>query len=482
MVLKQQLTAKLSQKLVMTPSLQQAIKMLQMNRIEIENLIQAELEKNVVLEVTGDSPSEHPAEISAERAAERREENERAAEKEDPFSKIDVEAFFADYMDSAPTFQRNTFEVNPDQPSFEQMLSDKPSLTEHLIWQLELSTENDTVKEIGKAIIGNLNKAGYLRATVEEIENMDPDFTTENVERALNLVQGFDPIGVGARDLAECLLLQMEYLEIEDEILEQIITNYLNHIEIQDYETILKELNITREDLKEKLDIIRHLDPKPGLKYNNDRVIYIEPEVFVSKENGEYKIRLNDDGLPRLRINPYYKNLAGMKESGDEGAVEYIREKMKAAMWLLKSFDQRQKTIYKVTESILKHQMDFFEYGDEHLKPMVLSDIAQDISMHESTVSRVVNNKYMHTPRGVYELKYFFQRGIASDSGEDISSVIVKKKIEDLVSDEDPRKPLSDAKIAEYLAGDGLQIARRTVAKYREELKIPSSSKRRKKI
>jgi len=455
--------------------------MLQMNRLEIETLIRTELEKNVVLEVAGDSPSEDEA--SRQNVDDFDADQKQKDEKDqDPFSKIDVEAFFADYMDSQPTTRKGSYEFNPDQTSFEQMLSSPVSLTDHLNWQLDLSIVESVEKDIGRAIIGNLNKSGYLMATIEEISSMDGGFTPERVERVLELVQSFDPAGIAARNLSECILLQMRNLDLDDPVLENIINNHLERIQNQDFSEITKDLKISKDELKDKLEILRNFDPKPGLKYNTERIIYIEPEVFVTREEGVYKVRINDDGLPRLRINPYYRKLANMKERGEKEAVDYIQEKMKAAMWLMKSFDQRQKTIYKVSESIIDRQRDFFDYGEDGLKPMVLSDIAQDIDMHESTVSRVVSNKYMHTPRGVFELKYFFQRGIASSSGDDISSLIVKKKIDKMIKSENQDKPLSDAKISQILLIEGLQIARRTVAKYREEMRIPSSSKRRKKL
>jgi len=485
MVLKQQLTTKLSQKLVMTPSLQQAIKMLQLNKLEIETMIQKELAENAVLEEVDEnnrSSSNSTESTEYDQTIDSISKEGKREEEKDPFEKIDIETFFADYLDTYPVKRRYSYEESTEFSTFENTLSKPQSLYDHLIWQLELCTDEEILKRIGRAIIGNLDKAGYLRASIDEIVDMDADFTPEKVREAVKLFRQFDPPGVAATDLKECLQIQMEYLGIDDEVCKALVSKYLRILQKRDYEKIEKELGIDREELKEKLEVIRHLDPKPGLKYNEERSIYIEPEVFVVKENGEYKVTINDEGLPKLRINPYYKKLAALKKDGDEGAVEYIKEKMKNAMWLLKSFDQRQKTIYKVTESIIRHQKDFFDYGEGHLKPMILYDIAQDVGLHESTISRVVNNKYMHTPSGVFELKYFFQRGITSETGDEISSITVKKKIKEIIEKEKPKKPLSDAKVAEILSKEGLTIARRTVAKYREEMNIPSSSKRKEPI
>jgi RNA polymerase sigma-54 factor len=484
MALKQQLTPRLSQRLVITPSLQQSIKMLQMNKLEIEALVQTELQDNVVLEIGTDEPAN-----SEQSDAQNTEENirnssveETAAsdKKDDPFEKIDIEEFFADYMDSAPLRKQYEHSDNEDTTSFENTLTKPASLSDHLSWQLELSISDEILKKIGHAIIGNLNDEGYLKATLDEIMAMDSEFTSENVEKAIKLIQSFDPAGIAAADLKQCLLLQLDHLGINDSVCVEIIGHHLENIQNHNYEVIQKNLNISKEQLKEKIDIIKQLDPKPGLKYNVERIVYIEPEVYIDKENGEFKVKINDDGMPKLRISSFYQKLGALKADGDKDAVNYIREKMKSAVWLLKSFDLRQKTIYRVSESILRHQMDFFRYGEKHLKPMVLSDIAQDVGLHESTISRVVNNKYMHTPLGVFELKYFFQRGVTSDRGDDISSLIVKKKIKDLTQNENHKKPLSDAAIESILSKEGLKIARRTVAKYREEMNIPSSNTRKK--
>lgn len=485
MALKQQLSPKLSQRLVITPALQQSIKMLQMNKLEIETLIHEELQENVVLEIGTDeimaqeSPDSRLAEKTAEETVA---EDYEAQKQDDPFEKIDVEEFFADYLDSNPTRKQYENYENEDHTSFENSLTKPVSLSDHLIWQLELSTSSELLKKIGQAIIGNLNEEGYLSATIEEIVAMDKEFSTEDVRKALQLVRSFDPIGIAAFDLKECLLLQLESLEINDKYCKAIIENHLGHLQDHNYDVIQKDLDIDKNQLKEKIDIIKQLDPKPGLKYNVERIVYIEPEVFIVKENNEFKVKINDDGMPKLRINSFYQKLGSLKSMGDKDAADYIREKMKSAVWLLKSFDLRQKTIYKVAESILRQQIDFFRYGEKHLKPMVLSDVAVDVGLHESTISRVVNNKYMHTPMGVFELRYFFQRGVSSDRGDDISSLIVKKKIKELIQNENRKKPLSDAAIMNILTKEGLIIARRTIAKYREEMNIPSSNTRKKQI
>jgi RNA polymerase sigma-54 factor len=335
------------------------------------------------------------------------------------------------------------------------------------------------VKEIGAFIIGNIDEDGYLRASTEEIIAAGP-YDPADVEKAIEAIQMLDPIGVGARDLRECLLLQLMFLEIDVPYVETIIRDHWEDFMQRRFVQLAKTLGIDMKTLEGIVEVIKHLDPKPGRKYSNERAIYVEPDVYVHKVSDEYVIVLNEDGMPKLRINSSYRSMLNSMDSKSDGeTVNYIKDKIRSAVWLIKSLDQRQRTIYKVAESIVKHQREFLERGIDFLRPLVLRDVADDIQMHESTVSRVVSNKYMHTPRGLFLMKYFFHSGIDSDTGEDISSLTVKKKIQSYIEAEDPRKPLSDSKIMKILNDEGINIARRTVAKYRDELNIPSSTDRK---
>ena len=302
----------------------------------------------------------------------------------------------------------------------------------------------------------------------------------DDVERALRLVQGFDPTGVAARDLQECLLLQLRHLGLEGTPTEKIVTEHLRLLQNHQVPEIARKLGLTIDDLKEHIEIIRHLDPKPGSRYNPTQSQYVIPDVYVIKVEDQYVAVLNEDGLPQMRISPVYRRLLdkGAAENNDETRA-YVKDKFRSALWLIKSVEQRQKTIHKVANSIINFQRDFLDHGIEHLRPLVLRDVANDIGMHESTVSRVVTNKYMHTPQGVFEMKYFFHSGISSSYGESVSSVTIKQRIRKIIENEDPRKPLSDSKIVSILQREGLMLARRTIAKYREELKIPTSNQRK---
>ena len=313
---------------------------------------------------------------------------------------------------------------------------------------------------------------------MDEIANLGP-YPMEEVQKALTIIQGLDPAGVAARDLNECLRLQLRNLGLEGSPTDIMVRDHMKQLQSHQYPEIGRQMGLSPDEVSHHLEIIKRLDPKPGLKYSPDKSSYVIPDVFVVKEGDDYKIVLNDDGLPKLRISPTYRRMLDVKEVGGEETRNYVKEKLRSALWLLKSVDQRQRTIYKVSESIIRHQRGFLDSGITHLRPLVLRDVATDIGMHESTVSRVVANKYMHTPRGVYELRFFFHSGITSNMGEAISSVTIKDKIRKMIEAEDPFRPLSDSRIAELLGSDGLPLARRTVAKYREELRIPPSNLRK---
>ena len=472
MAIQQKLHTKLVQKLILTPSLQQAIKLLPMTTLELSELLNQEMVENPMLE---EVPTEdlQPAEAAT---TPEKSEGESSTEKNDTWDDSDYEYFFGDYLDDGyrPSTPREVKEL----PPIENTLSTTSSLNDHLMWQLSLQVDDETLRDIGAAIIGNLNDDGYLVASVDEIAAMG-SWEPSDVGRALELVQRFDPIGVGARDLQECLRLQLRHLGLEGTDTETIVVEYLPLLKNHQVPEIARRLGCTVEDLKSHIEIITHLDPKPGSRLNPQQSQYVIPDVYVMKVEDQYVAALNEEGLPQLRISPVYRRL--LDKGGDNTAETraYVKEKFRSALWLIKSVDQRQKTIQKVANSIINFQRDFLDHGIEHLRPLVLRDVANDIGMHESTVSRVVNNKYMHTPQGVFELKYFFHSGISSSYGDSVSSVAIKQRIKKIIEAEDSRKPLSDSKIVSILQSDGLMLARRTIAKYREELKIPTSNQRK---
>ncbi len=476
MAIQQKLHTKLVQKLILTPSLQQAIKLLPMSTLELADLLNQEMVENPLLE---EVPTEElqPAE---QQQQQEKPADQQPADKGDAWDDADYEYFFGDYLDDG--YRSRTPSEVKELPPIENTLSTAASLSDHLLWQLSLQTDDDRLKEIGRAIIGNLDDDGYLVASVEEIAAMG-EWPVGDVERALQHVQTFDPIGVAARDLQECLWLQIRLLGLEGTPTEKIVTEHLRLLQNHQVPEIARKLGISLEDLKEHVEIIRNLDPKPGSRYNPSQSQYVIPDVYVVKVEDQYVAALNEEGLPQLRISPVYRRLldktgAGGGEQNDETRA-YVKDKFRSALWLIKSVDQRQKTIQKVANSIINFQREFLDHGIEYLRPLVLRDVANDIGMHESTVSRVVNNKYMHTPQGVFELKYFFHSGISSSYGESVSSVTIKQRIRKIIENEDPRKPLSDSKIVSILQKEGLMLARRTIAKYREELKIPTSNQRK---
>ena len=465
----------------MTPSLQQAIKLLQLSKLELQEVLNQELLENPLLEETAEESKAEEAEAEAQETKSEEEAPKKAEEtkekEKDSFDEIDYDAYFQDYIEYGYN-PRGMGEEHEEFP-IENTLTRPPNLTDHLTWQLNMSDASPRIKEIGAFIIGNIDEDGYLRASVDEIAASGP-YEREEVEQAIASVQVLDPIGVGARDLRECLLLQLQFLEIDVPLVEVIIRDHWDDFMQRRFVQLAKTLAIDMKTLEGIVEIIKHLDPKPGRKYSNERAIYVEPDVYVHKVGDEYVIVLNEDGMPKLRINGSYRSMLNSMDSKQDGeTVNYIKDKIRSAVWLIKSLDQRQRTIYKVAESIVKHQREFLEKGIDFLRPLVLRDVADDIQMHESTVSRVVSNKYMHTPRGLFLMKYFFHSGIDSDTGEDISSLTVKKKIQSYIEAEDPRKPLSDSKIMKILNDEGINIARRTVAKYRDELNIPSSTDRK---
>lgn len=459
----------------MTPQLQMAIKLLQLSRLELVDTIKQELEENPALEEIQEALVEE----------QKTDQTDKDTIDESPAKEVAIEEKIQDdidwsnYLDEYSSPGKINFESEGrDTPKYEAFIASKESLSEHLLWQFLMTSPSRKDKKIGSLIIGNLNRDGYLEISVEEIARMS-DADTKTVEKVLSLMQTFDPVGICARDLKECLLLQIKRLKIEDTLVKNIITDHLGHLEKRNYKTICKALKSSIENVIAAVNIIQGLEPKPGREFSDENPQYITPDIYVYKLENDFVVMLNDDGMPKLRVSSFYKKSIsrGNKISGE--AEDYIQDKLRSAAWLIKSIHQRQKTIYRVMESILKFQHDFFEKGISHLKPMVLRDVAQDIEMHESTISRVTTNKYAYTPQGIFELKYFFNSSIRRAHGGTIASASVQEKIRQIIAGEDPKNPFSDDKISKLLQESQINIARRTVAKYREILKVLPSNRRK---
>ncbi|HSP07582.1 MAG TPA: RNA polymerase factor sigma-54 [Acidobacteriota bacterium] len=476
MSIQQKLHLKLGQKLVMTPSLQQAIKLLPLARLELQNYLAQEMQINPLLEElpTTQEEEEYDAEAEMTQAEETPQEaNSKENAVNDTF---DYEAFFRDYFDLSytPTYNNEVIEY----PSFENTLATPTSLTSHLEWQLSLHSPGEPLESLARAIIGNLDEDGRLNTPLGEIAEAEKCDITD-LEKALSIVQHLDPIGVAARDLRECLLIQVQVYGLANTPVETIIRDHLDLLRNHNYAELAKRLKCPLDEVETWVDHIRHLDPTPGSNLSSTKPQYVTPDVYVIKMDGDYKIILDDDGIPKLRINPLYRKMMEEKENNSQETIDYIKDKIKSALWLIKSIDQRQKTIYKVAESIVRHQRAFLDYGIEMLKPLILKTVAEDIGMHESTVSRAVTNKYMHTPQGVYEMKFFFHSALSNSRGVDISSLTIKERLRKIIDSEDQMKPLSDSEITSIFQKEGLKISRRTVAKYREDMRIPPSHQRR---
>lgn len=472
--LRQQL--KLTQQLVMTPQLQQAIKLLQLSRLELVETVQQELLENPFLEEGVDHA---PNELEAPEPAPDTtgDTMSQAPSDQEIVETADWENYLGEFSSMGKQSQGRDSEIPEDGMTFEARLSASPSLEGHLGWQLHLSDFTPRQMEIGEAIIGSLNSSGYLHTDLEDIATL-AHVEVEEVEPVLHRIQRFDPPGVAARSARECLLIQMELNNwTRDPVLVALVTDHLEDIEKKRFKPLAKKFKLTMEDIKEYLDLILELDPMPGASFGSGEPQYVSPDVFVYKYDDDYVIVLNDDGLPNLQLNNLYTDAVQAKSDSDK---DYFQDKMRSAVWLMKSLYQRQRTLYKVMESIVKFQRGFFDEGVTSLKPLILKDIAEDIGMHESTVSRITTSKYVSTPYGIFELKFFFNSALGLDDGSQVGSESVKALIKKLINEENPKKPLSDEKIAEILK-EKLQvnIARRTVAKYRTAMDIASSSKRR---
>jgi RNA polymerase sigma-54 factor len=479
MAMEARLSLRQSQRVVMTPLLQQAIQLLQLSTLELQEVVQKELLENPLLEETptetdgAEAPAatatpEAPAPTPVEPAPIEPSPSSERQTDDLPFDLTAV--MFDDHEERSLVAQEDREEL-----PFENIVRSVSSLSDHLDEQLRFTIEDPLHRRIGSEIIGNLDEDGYLRAELAEIAERCQT-TVDQVEKVLVLVQAFDPPGVAARSIQECLLIQLRIDPNPDPVSVEIVEQHFDELSRRRYPDIARALKLPLDRVMESVEEIMGLEPKPGRRFGGSDSRYIVPDVVVHKMGNEYVVVLNEDGIPRLRVNSLYRSL--LRSSGDD-ARAYVEQKLRSAVWLIKSVDQRQRTLRKVTQSIVKFQRDFLDKGLPCLRPLSLRDVGEDIGMHESTISRVTTNKYVETPQGLFELKFFFHSGIASGDGEMVSSVSVKKMIQDLLANEDPAKPLSDQEVAQILKGRGLTIARRTVAKYREELGILPSHQRR---
>ncbi len=473
---------KLVQQLVITPQLQQAIRLLQLTRLELVEMINQELRENPLLEEVEEEKetSEEGEPFSPEKLEEMSPTVEHTSEVKgegEGAEEFDWENYLENY--NLSSLSRQGEQDGEERPSFENFMSKRTTLFDHLQWQLHLSNLSDEEQQAGIWIIGNLDEDGYLKVSLEEY-SAESGMPLEKVEEVLRKIQAFDPVGVGARDLKECLLIQLTQLSPRDPVAERIVQEHLSLLKNRNYPAIAKRLGVSVERVTRSASLISRLEPRPGRAYGGEIAQEIVPDVYVYKLEGEYVVSLNDEGVPRLKVNPYYRRILAEGRHSQQEDRKYIQEKLRSALWLIRSIDQRQRTIYKVAKSIVKFQKDFLDHGVKYLKPLVLRDVAEDIQMHESTISRVTNNKYMHTPQGIYELKYFFNAGIPSLQGEAMASESVKSLLREIIEQEDPRKPYSDEKLVQMLKERNIHIARRTISKYREMMKILSSSERRK--
>jgi len=486
MALETKLQLKQMHKLVMTTELRDAIKLLTLSRLELQELVQQKLLENPFLEEANGEGQEEPEEENLlENKIQREEQSLKSEKYEDQIDfkklarEVNLEEFSQPYIDNFETNLNSDYQEEP--PQLENILASKITLADHLMSQLKLVCSSKEEFEVGCFLIGNLDENGYLATPLNELikqHNIDPSLAY----KAHKLLKNLEPEGIGSQNLQECLLTQIEQKGIKNPLLIEIVTNHLHDLESSNFKAIAEKYQVTEKEVLEVLSIIRTLEPKPARNFGGEVVKYIIPDIFVVKVDEKYVVYLNDDGLNNFRINPFYREIFYKKNSGDTATKIYLEQKFKSALWLLKTIRHRQQTIYKVAVSIVNRQKEFFDHGISHLKPMVLRDVARDISLHECTVSRVTSNKYMYTPQGLFELKYFFTSGLTGTEGNRYSCIAIKNMIKDIISKENKKKPFSDKKIVQLLKEQNIKLARRTITKYREELGILPSGKRKEAI
>jgi RNA polymerase sigma-54 factor len=473
--LQPKLNLKVAQKQILTPGLVQMVSVLALNRLELREMINQEMVANPMLEEIGDDglASENYSDEAFVKA-----ETEKVPETEapNPFDEFDISSFFNQYLDSGGT-DSNREREEIERPSFDKFLSSPQRLADHLTWQLSVTICSETVRDIAEVIIGNLDENGYLTASLEEVAQTG-NSSMEDVEEALAVVQEFDPVGVAARDIRECLLLQLKAFDPQNTLAQQVVTDHLKQLQNNQLKEVARALNRPIELVKRAVDVIKKLDPRPGLRYNQIEPRLVEPDVYIRKVDDEWQVFMNEDDLPQLRLSPIYRRLLA-RDAADREVRNYVKERFTAAVQLMKNIEQRKHTILRVCQSIIRRQREFLERGIDHIKPMMIKEVAEEVGVHPSTVSRAVASKYAHTPQGVFELRYFFSESVNGPQGSDVSLLTLKRRVKKMIEEEDATHPLTDEQIAKRLEEEGIQVTRRTVAKYREDLRIPSTHQRR---
>ena len=477
--LQPRLHLRVAQKQILTPGLVQMVSVLALNRLELREMVTAEMVANPMLEEVTEE-NLRADDYTDEAFVKAESEAPSEGESTNPFDEFDVASFFNQYLGTGGGETKGEYE-EIERPSYEKFLSSTQDLTDHLAWQLGASPVPGRQRELAEAIVGNLDENGYLTGTVEEIAESENAQVSE-VEEALRLVQELDPPGVGARSLAECLERQLLVLDPENSPATQlavaIVREHLKLIQSNQLKDIAKAVGQPLEQVKLAVDVIKKLDPRPGLRYNKTEPRVVEPDVFFRKVGEEWQVFLNDDDMPQLRLSPTYRRLLA-RDAADRDVRNYVKERFTAAVQLLKNIEQRKHTILRVCQIILRNQRDFFEYGMDHLKPMMIKEVAEEVGVHPSTVSRAVANKYSHSPQGVLELRFFFSESVNGPQGAGVSLLTLKRRVKKMIEEEDTTHPLTDEQIAKRLSEEGIDVTRRTAAKYREDLRIPSTHQRR---
>ncbi len=470
------LNLKVAQKQILTPGLVQMVSVLALNRLELREMINQEMIANPVLEELSEDGvvSENYSDEAFVKA-----ETEKVPETEaaNPFDEFDIASFFNQYLDSGSGGNDHREQEQIERPSFDKFLSSPQGLSEHLTWQLSVTICSETVCEIADSIIGNLDEDGHLAASLEEL-TQNGRYSMEDVEEALAVVQEFDPLGVAARDLRECLLIQLHTLDPQNTLAQQIVSDHLKQLQSNQLKEIARALNRPIELVKRAVEVIKKLDPRPGLRYNKTEARLVEPDVYFRRVDDEWQVFMNEDDLPQLRLSPVYRRLLA-RDAADREVRNYVKERFSAAIQLLKNIEQRKHTILRVCQAIIRRQRDFLDFGADRLKPMMIKEVAEEVGVHPSTVSRAVASKYAHTPQGVLELRSFFSESVNGPEGGAMSLLTLKRVVKKMIEEEDPAHPLTDDQIAKKLDDGGIHVTRRTVAKYREDLRIPSTHQRR---
>src|SRR5277367_6404427 len=475
--LQPKLNLRVAQKQILTPGLVQMVSVLALNRLELREMINQEIMANPVLDEATEDDGVTAESYTDEAFLKKETEKVPEVTPANPFDEFDFGSFFTQYLDSGAERISNSEREEIEKPSFDKFLSSPQSLADHLNWQLSVSICTETVRKIAESIVGNLDENGYLTATLEEIAQA-ANYSMEDVEEALAMVQEFDPPGIAARDLQECLLIQLKVVDPQNTLAQQIITDHLKLLQNNQMKDVARALNRPIELVKRAVDVIKRLDPKPGLRYNKTEPRLVEPDVQFRKVDGEWQVFINDDDLPQLRLSPTYRRLLA-RDAADRDVRSYVKERFTAAIQLMKNIEQRKHTILRVCNSILRRQGDFLDYGPDHLKPMMIKEVAEEVGVHPSTVSRAVANKYVHTPRGTLELRSFFSESVNGPQGAEMSLLSLKRRVKQMIDEEDTARPLTDEQITKKLCDEGIHVTRRTVAKYREDLRIPSTHRRR---